>query len=339
MKDMIYEIFFWSVYFLTGILGQVYSEFHNLFYQNISPHVFLFLQDFIAIAIQNHILITLSILCGILIGFTLGLIGGGGSILAVPLLIYLIGLNPHVAIGTSAFAVSVNALISFIDHKKKGHVLLRKSILFAIPGVIGTLIGSQLGLITPSNILLLFFALFMILIAIKTLVENRKNKIQDNVNLNSLSKVPALENNLNYKKNQIKGRFRIHWERLLITKQKIKNLQIIFIGFLVGLGAGYFGIGGGFLVVPSLMHLGINISDAIGTSLLPVSFFGLTTAISYTIDNQIDYFVAILFIIGGILGGKVGTMVSVRTSKPKLVKIFSILLVAVAIYIIIKTIG
>lgn len=334
---MIYEIFFWSVYFLAGILGQVCSEPQNLFHQIISHYIFLSLQEFAAIIIQNHILITLSILCGILVGFTLGLIGGGGSILAVPLLVYLIGLNPHVAIGTSAFAVSVNALINFIDHKKKGHVLFKKSILFAIPGVIGTIIGSQLGLITPSNSLLLFFALFMVMIAIKTLLENRKNKIQDKVNLNSLDEKAVPESNSDNKKNQSTDKFKIDSKRRLIFNQK-KNLKFILIGFLVGLGAGYFGIGGGFLIVPSLMYLGINISDAIGTSLLPVSFFGLTTAISYTMDGQIDYFVAILFIIGGIFGGKIGTIVSLRTSKNKLVKIFSIILFAVALYIIVKTI-
>ena len=71
-------------------------------------------------------------------------------------------------------------------------------------------------------------------------------------------------------------------------------------GFLVGLGAGYFGIGGGFIIVPSLMHLGLNIIDAIGTSLIPVSMFGFSTAIRYSFNNQIEWVVALLFIIGGL---------------------------------------
>jgi len=110
------------------------------------------------------------------------------------------------------------------------------------------------------------------------------------------------------------------------------------LGTLVGLAAGYFGIGGGFLIVPSLMYLDINIVNSIGTSLLPVSFFGLTTAASYSLSGQINFFIAILLICGGIVGGKVGMALSSRASKTLLTKIFSILLITVAIYIIIKTI-
>ncbi|HEX7207508.1 MAG TPA: sulfite exporter TauE/SafE family protein, partial [Nitrososphaeraceae archaeon] len=126
--------------------------------------------------IQYSFLISLITAIGILIGLSLGLIGGGGSILAVPLLVYVIGLEPHMAIGTSALVVGINALISFIDHKKKGHVLLNKSLLFAIPGVVGTLIGSYLGLLTPASSLLILFAVFMISIALKLLIQMKHKK-------------------------------------------------------------------------------------------------------------------------------------------------------------------
>ena len=112
----------------------------------------------------------------------------------------------------------------------------------------------------------------------------------------------------------------------------------MIIGFLVGLGAGYLGIGGGFLIVPSLVHFGLNIVDAIGTSLLPVSIFGFTTAARYSISDQIDWIISLLFIIGGIAGGKAGSLLSSKLSNDKLSKIFSLLLIVVAIYIIIKTI-
>lgn len=118
-----------------------------------------------------------------------------------------------------------------------------------------------------------------------------------------------------------------------------KNLQFMIIGFLVGLGAGYFGIGGGFLIVPSLVYLGLNIVDAIGTSLLPVSIFGFTTAAGYSIFDQIDWIIALLFITGGIAGGKAGSLISSKLSNDKLSKVFSLLLIVVAIYIIIKTIS
>src|SRR5574340_1095159 len=112
------------------------------------------------------VMIFLSLVSGVVVGFSLGLIGGGGSILAVPLLVYVIGVEPHVALGTSALAVATNALTSLIHHKKVGHVKIKEGFAFAIPGVIGALIGAQLGLLTPSKHLLFLFGLFMIVMAI-----------------------------------------------------------------------------------------------------------------------------------------------------------------------------
>jgi uncharacterized membrane protein YfcA len=287
------------------------------FLQIISPDVF-----------HYSILISLITAIGVLVGLSLGLIGGGGSILAVPLLVYIIGLDPHVAIGTSALVVGINALINFIDHKKRGHVLLNKSLLFAIPGVVGTVIGSQLGLLTPASSLLILFALFMITIAIKMLIEKKNMKGYLGVHF---KKTNSLKDNLQKDQLDIE-------ENNSVTNAGYKNVKMVIIGFLVGLGAGYFGIGGGFLIVPSLMYLDVNIVNSIGTSLLPVSFFGLTTAITYSLSGQINFIIAILLIFGGIVGGKVGTALSSRASKIVLTRIFSILLITVAVYIIIKTI-
>lgn len=109
------------------------------------------------------ITILLSLISGIAVGFSLGLIGGGGSILAVPLLIYVVGVaDPHVAIGTSALAVAVNGLTNMIHHKKKGHVKVKEGLAFAFPGVAGALVGAQLGLLTPANNLLLLDTLVLV---------------------------------------------------------------------------------------------------------------------------------------------------------------------------------
>ena len=252
------------------------------------------------------IMIFLSLASGIIVGFSLGLIGGGGSILAVPLLVYVIGVEPHVALGTSALAVATNALASLIHHKKFGHVKIKEGFAFAIPGVIGALIGAQLGLLTPSKHLLFLFGLFMIVMAI--IMWRRK---------------PTIPSNETHHEH---GIIRAHKNRILLT------------GFAVGAAAGYFGIGGGFLIAPALMYAAsLNIIEAIGTCLLPVSAFGLTTAIRYSIEGQIQWLVSILFIIGGIGGGFVGTKLSTKIHREKLVKIFSILLIFVALFIIVKT--
>lgn len=252
------------------------------------------------------VMIFLSLVSGIVVGFSLGLIGGGGSILAVPLLVYVIGVEPHVALGTSALAVATNALASLIHHKKVGHVKIKEGFAFAIPGVIGALIGAQLGLLTPSKHLLFLFGLFMIVMAI--IMWRRK---------------PVIPSNETHHEH---GTFFVHQNRIIIT------------GFAVGSAAGYFGIGGGFLIAPALMYAAsLNVIDAIGTSLLPVSAFGLTTAIRYSIEGQIQWLVSILFIMGGLCGGFVGTRLSTKINRERLVKIFSIILILVALFVIAKT--
>ena len=115
----------------------------------------------------NEVQIFLSIISGVLVGFSLGLIGGGGSILAIPLLIYFVGFDhPHIVIGTTALAVGVNAYLNLIPHTLKKHVNYKIGLEFTIPGIAGVLIGSELGLLTPGNDLLFFFSFLMIGIAV-----------------------------------------------------------------------------------------------------------------------------------------------------------------------------
>src|ERR1700694_2897888 len=87
----------------------------------------------------------LAVLCGTLVGFTLGIIGGGGSIVATPLLLYAVGLPPHVAIGTGALAVSANAFVNFGGHARAGNVRWAEAAVFAATGVVGALVGSTIG--------------------------------------------------------------------------------------------------------------------------------------------------------------------------------------------------
>ena len=250
--------------------------------------------------------IFLSIISGILVGSSLGLLGGGGSVLAVPLLLYVIGVkDTHVAIGTSALAIGVIAAINLINHRKKKNLNFKKGVSFAIPGIIGTLIGSQLGLWTPAENLLVLFAVFMGIVGFLMI----KSKV---------SKVEISSGN----------------SGLVLLK---KNLS--FHGFSVGLLAGYFGIGGGFLIVPTMMYSGgLSIAQAVGTSLVSVSSFGFVTAGRYVIAGNVDFVIAMLLIIGGILGAYLGIKVSEKIPKENLVKLFAIVLFVIASYIIIRTV-
>ena len=102
---------------------------------------------------------------GGLIGFTLGLIGGGGSILATPLLLYVVGVaQPHIAIGTGALAVSANAYANLFSHARKGNVWWRCAIVFAIIGTIGALAGSTIGKAMNGQLLMFLFGFVMIIV-------------------------------------------------------------------------------------------------------------------------------------------------------------------------------
>lgn len=224
----------------------------------------------------------LAVASGVLIGFSLGLIGGGGSILAVPLLLYVVGYkDAHVAIGTTALAVSATAFINLIPHWRRGHVLWRPALAFALPGMVGAAVGAQLGRVLPSWQLLFLFALLMVAVAITMFRPSRAN-------------MPTAH------------AVRIRWHR--------------FIAAAVGVGllAGFFGIGGGFLVVPALLFLtGMPILGAIGSSLMAVGSLGLTTAVSYAVAGLVDWRVALEYIAGGFVGGTFGAMLAVNLAPRK----------------------
>lgn len=298
--------------------------------------------------------VVLSLLAGAVVGFSLGLIGGGGSILAVPLLIYVVGVaNTHVAIGTSALAVGVNALINMIHHRKEGHVRVREGVVFAIPGAVGTIIGAQLGLLTSSGDLLILFAVFMTILSLFMLLKrragsNNNNKQQEEKSLlshhfNENSGQDKTNNDFEDRTEDDKTSNKSHSSEggaskhfLTSILQNKKFYRLLIVGFIVGIGAGYFGIGGGFIIVPALMHTisGLTIIDAVGTSLISVSTFGFLTATRYSLNGEIDWFIALLFIAGGVLGGFYGTRMSSRISREQLQKIFAIILLVVAAYMI-----
>lgn len=242
---------------------------------------------------------------GVLVGFTLGLVGGGGSILAVPLMVYLVGVgNPHVAIGTSAFAVAINAAVGLFNHARTGTVKWRCGGMYAAAGVVGAFVGSSLGKMVGGEKLLFLFALLMLAIGV-LMLRGRGNPGE-----------PGAE----------------------CTREKAPKV----LGFGLGTGAfsGFFGIGGGFLIVPGLIgSTGMPILNAVGTSLVAVTAFGLTTAINYAFSGLVNWPLAFVFIIGGALGSvggmKLAHHLAGRTGR--LSTIFAGLIFVVATYMLFKS--
>ncbi|MCY0889188.1 MAG: sulfite exporter TauE/SafE family protein [Alicyclobacillaceae bacterium] len=246
--------------------------------------------------------VVLAIASGGAVGFALGLLGGGGSILAVPLLLYVVGIHdPHVVIGSTAAAVAANAFLNLIPHARQKHVKWKISVLFALPGVLGAYLGSDLGKLVPDKEILFLFAILMIVIAVRMAFPKKKSED-------------------------------------LMAPAKLRLWLVLLIGFLVGFTSGFFGIGGGFLIVPGLiLATGMPMIEAVGTSLFSVGAFGLTTAVNYSLSGLVNWWIVLEYVAGGIVGGVLGTILATRlsTKRKMLNYIFSGMVFVVAIYMLV----
>jgi uncharacterized membrane protein YfcA len=236
------------------------------------------------------------------VGFALALVGGGGSILAVPALLYLVGLaDTHLAIGTSALAVSVNAFANLAMHARQQPVKWRCAAVYAASGVLGAMVGSTLGKLVDGRQLLLYFAAAMVAVGIAMLRPKAAGGDPD-----------------------------VQLDVRIFPK-------LAMLGLLTGLASGFFGIGGGFLVVPGLMAgSGMPMLNAVAASLLSVGSFGLTTAANYAFTGQVHWIAAGWFIAGGLLGGFLGLRMAALAAGRKglLNRIFAGLIFVVAGYIV-----
>ncbi len=249
----------------------------------------------------------LGVASGSLVGFSLGLVGGGGSILAVPLLVYIVGVgNPHIAIGTSAVAVAANAATNLLHHARSGKILWRCALVFAGTGVVGAYIGSTLGKMVDGQKLLAGFAVLMMVVGGLML------------------------------------RRRTAGEAKLIIFNRSTVVRLVLIGLATGCLSGFFGIGGGFLIVPGLMlATGMAILNAIGSSLVAVTAFGVTTAANYAVSGSVDWPIAGLFLIGGVFGGFAGTRSAHTLANRRgfLNATFASLIFIVAIYMLLRSLS
>jgi uncharacterized protein len=241
---------------------------------------------------------------GALIGLLLTLFGGGGSVLATPWLIYVVGVaDTHAAIGTSAAAVAVNAVTGLAAQARAGRVKWPCAITFGIAGLAGSLIGAHFAKQVDGKALLTWFAFAMIAIAVSMLVP-RKNEGDPSVRL-----TPPMV------------------------------LKLAPIGFLAGLAAGFFGIGGGFLIAPGLMaSTGMTLANASASSLVSVSLFGGATSLSYAASGQLVWSLFGALVVGGaggtLLALPLAKMLESRVAMAR--TIFALMVIGVAIFILLN---
>ena len=242
-----------------------------------------------------------SLLSGLIIGLFLAMFGGGGSVLAVPLLIYCVGItDPHMAIGTSAAAVAVIAMFNLMGHWKTGTIKWPCATLFGTFGIIGSLGGSTLAKQIDGSILLIGFSMVMAAIGLSMLRIPKSNGA-DTARLN----------------------------------RKLA-LRIIPLALIIGFAAGFFGIGGGFLIVPGLMlatHMPLH--NAVGSSLFSVVLFGAATSANYAFSGWVNFPIVGFVLLGGILGGVIGLKFSKLLKSHILLgrRLFATMIIGVAGYV------
>ena len=231
------------------------------------------------------------------IGLSLGLIGGGGSIITVPILVYVLGIPPHRAIGMSLAVVGSTALIGAMLHHRKGSVSWRTGAVFAASGIVSAYLGSKLTSRVSSPVLMLLFAGIMLIAA--TLMLLRKHPLED-------------------------------------EKPHVPNTpREAMAGFGVGFLTGFLGVGGGFLIVPALVVFGgLPMKAAIGTSLFVIGINCAAGLIGHITAGAVDWKLTVLVTALAIMGALAGTALSDRFHPRGLRRIFAWFVVAVALYLV-----
>lgn len=252
--------------------------------------------------------IALALALGAVIGVLLGLLGGGGSILAVPALVYVLGLGIEQAIPMSLLVVGTASAVGVLPKIRARQVQWRLAAVFAAAGIPAAFLGSAIGRHLPQPALLVGFAVVMLLAAIRML--------QDTGSTGTACRV---------------GDSGINWRRCAPRS--------IPAGFVVGLLTGLFGVGGGFLIIPALvLMLGVEMPVAIGTSLLIIVANSVAGVLSHVSGTSIDWTITTAFVGTAIIGSLVAGQLGTRLDHRRLQHWFAYLVLAVAAYVLVDTI-
>lgn len=264
-------------------------------------------------------LVAVAAVLAVVIGMAVGVLGGGGSILTTPLLVYMLGFGPKQAIAASLFVVGVTSIFGLIGHARAGRVVWRTGLLFGFAGMIGAFLGGQVGQHLPGALLLGAFSIMMGVTAVA----------------------------------MIRGRAAVKGDGHAKKGEGLPLFRILLDGFIVGLVTGLVGAGGGFLVVPALALLGgLAMPRAVATSLLVVSMKSFSGLAGYLLQfggpeglvhlnphTKINWSVTLIITAAAIVGALVGSRVVGKIHPDKLRKGFGYFVLVMAAFILSQQIG
>ncbi|MCQ6269166.1 sulfite exporter TauE/SafE family protein [Pseudarthrobacter sp. R1] len=239
----------------------------------------------------------------VVIGLSLGVLGGGGSILTVPILVYVAGFEAKEAIAASLFVVGVTSVVSVFSHAREGRVMWRTGLIFGAAGMAGAFAGGLLGGHIPGQILLIAFAIMMVATSV-AMLRGRKKKNDDGA-------APV--------------------------RHALPLGRVLLDGAAVGLITGLVGAGGGFLVVPALALLGgLPMSVAVGTSLVVIAMKSFAGLAGYLTTVQPDWGITLGVTAAAIVGSLIGSKLAGRIPEAALRKAFGWFVLAMGSFVLIQ---
>ena len=240
--------------------------------------------------------ILLDLLVGCAIGLTLGLLGGGGSILTVPALVYLIGQSPQVAVTASLIIVGANSMLGAYFHRAQGTLNWRVALTFGGVGMVAAYFAAGLSHLFSSTMLMILFALLMIAVGALMILRKTPNEEEHHSQ---------------------------NWLVILVS------------GAGVGILTGFLGVGGGFLIVPALVMLvGLPMRQAVGTSLVIIAMNSLAGLLGHLNQTTIDYMTVSLFVVAGLAGTFMGVSLTKVIRAEQLRRLFAGFVILLALFLL-----
>lgn len=262
--------------------------------------------------------LVIALLLAVLVGVSLGLLGGGGSILTTPILTYVLGMEPRAAIASSLFIVGATSAFGLIAHARAGRVRWKTGAIFGVAGMAGAFVGGVFGGMIPGAVLMILFAGMMIATAV-AMIRGRARR-------------PAAEGGAEAAPES-------GAEAAAARSSGRPIVRILIDGLLVGLATGLVGAGGGFLVVPALNLLGgLPMAVAVATSLLVIAMKSASGFAGYLLAVQIDWPTVLAFTAVAIAGSLLGARLAGRVPERALRRGFGIFVLAMGAFVLVQEI-
>jgi hypothetical protein len=247
----------------------------------------------------------LALLLSGMIGVSLGVMGGGGSILALPVLVYVAGIDPRTAVPMSLAIVGSTSLMAGLMHHRGGRVDRRVGTIFGIAGLPGAYIGARLTHLLPARVLLVLFGVLMLVVGGVMLLRSVREPRQG----------PH-------------------------ARERPRLGLIVAAGFGVGFLTGFLGVGGGFIIVPSLvLFAGLPMPTAVGTSLMVIALNCAAGIVGHLGEGGVPLRATAAFTGVAIVGGFLGERLASRLSPRALRRGFAVFVILLAFYILVRNLG